>query len=523
MIQERQYQREALESILQGFEGGESRQLLVLPTGAGKTITFSQVISAYVRAGKRCLVLAHREELLAQAQNKLFVAEGLFSELERADNRAPLGADVVVGSVQTMYRKKRLHRWPDTHFDLIIVDEAHRTLAPTYQKILNYFWSADVLGVTATPDRADKRNLGQFFGNIAYEVGLKQMIEQGFLAPIRVKTFPIDLDMSKVRTKMGEFDANDVGRELEPLLEPIADAFVREIQGRNRSLVFLPLCDISRQFTEILKGRGISAEHIDGESKNRSEILTRYREGEISVLCNAMLLTEGYDEPIIDTIMCLRPTKSRGLYSQIIGRGTRVHPEKKYLLVLDPLWMSETHTLVKPAHLIAETAEDAAEATEVLRQADFIPDVEDESMDLLEMVSSATESRLEKIAARLREKQKIAAKKFDPITYAMQVMESPAMVEYSPAMKWEADRPTEKQLELLEKEGFSRDEITCKGHASKLLDMVFHRRQMGLATTKQLFHLHKMGVPNANALTMDEASAELGRRWGNKATYKKAV
>lgn len=521
MFEERPYQTEALEGVLKGFRSHQ-RQLLVLPTGAGKTITFARLIKDYVDRRKRCLILAHREELLSQAQDKLLRSQSIISDLERASSRAAMNAPCVVGSVQTMYREKRLHRWPSDHFDLIIIDEAHRALASTYRKIIDYFESAHLLGVTATPDRGDRRNLSQVFENIAYEVSLREMIQQRYLAPIRVKTFPIDMDLSKVGMKNGDYDVNDVAHVLEPLLIPIAQAFLKEIKDCKKTLVFLPLRSLSRDFVSILEDNGLSTAHIDGESKDRAEILSRFRDGQIDVLCNAMLLTEGYDEPAIDSVMCLRPTKSRALYSQMIGRGTRTAPGKENLLILDPLWMSETHSLIKPAHLVAQSREDAEAINEELKDPDFIPDIEDEAYDLIEASDNALETRMETIRKRLQEKQKAAAKKFDPITYALNVMDSPSLAEYQPTMGWESAPATAKQIEALKKEGFEPDDITCKGHASKILDSIFKRRDMSLATTKQLFWLHRFKVANANSLTFQEASAELDMRFnGGKSKTSK--
>lgn len=511
---ERPYQTEALEAILQGFRS-HRRQLLVLPTGAGKTITFSRLIDTVVNQySKRVLVLAHREELLTQAQDKLASSQGISSDLERAEHHASLDAQVVVASVQSLYREKRLHRFPPDHFALIIIDEAHRTLAKTYMAVLDYF-DAKVLGVTATPDRGDKKNLGQFYENVAYEVGIKDLIDQEYLAPIRMKTFPIDVDLSQIKVRSGDYDSTEVANALEPLLYPIAEAMIPEIEGRHRTLVFLPLCDLSRQFTDILCELGVPAAHVDGESKDRKEILEAFGRGDFKVLNNAMLLTEGYDEPIIDTVMCLRPTRSRGLYSQMVGRGTRLHPEKDHLLVLDPLWCHENMSLVKPAHLVAENPDDVAEAVEMLQQEDLALRGEDDSVDLMDLVNEATQQRMEKLADRLREKRNQKARKFDPVSFAL-ANDDPTLADYEPAMGWEKEKPSDKQLEILEREGFVRDDIKCRGQASKMIDSVFARRRKGLASTKQFFHLQKMGVKDAQHLTFEEAKAELDRRWGNK-------
>jgi superfamily II DNA/RNA helicase len=298
-------------------------------------------------------------------------------------------------------------------------------------------------------------------------------------------------------------------------------------------LVFLPLRKISAEFTEILRGLGIAAEHVDGESKDRACRLHRFHTGETRVLCNAMLLAEGYDEAGIDAIMDLSPTKSRSLYAQRMGRGTRICEGKENLLILDPMWMSERHSLIKPAHLVAETDDDARAIVEEIATQDAMPHLpdQDESVDLLVMATDAIGSRMESIRRALAVKRKKAARKFDPITYATQVMESMAAADYQPSMEWEAAPPTEKQITALGEAGMHLEpgDIRCAGHASALLDQVYRREEMGLATTKQLFYLHQLQIPNANSLTKSEAGAVMGERFGGgnkrpkKNFYKKRV
>ena len=166
----RPYQKEAKDAILKQWGGGVKKVLLVLPTGCGKTIVFAKVTEDCVRQGRRVLILAHRGELLEQAADKIHKATGLVCAVEKAEETC-LGSwfRVVVGSVQTMMREKRLSRFAENYFDTIIIDEAHHCLSDSYQKVLSHFPGAEVLGVTATPDRGDMRDLGQFFESLAYE------------------------------------------------------------------------------------------------------------------------------------------------------------------------------------------------------------------------------------------------------------------------------------------------------------------------------------------------------------------
>ena len=317
----RPYQTEAVQAILSEWEGGRRKTLLVLPTGTGKTIVFSAVIADSVQRGWRVLVLAHRGELLEQAADKLRRSTGLMCATEKADETAA-GSwyRVVVGSVQTLMRPSRLERFGPGYFDAIVIDEAHHCLADSYQRVLEHFPEARVLGVTATPDRSDMRNLGQYFESLAYEYTLPKAIREGYLSPIRALTIPLELDISQVGVSAGDFKAGELGSALDPYLEQIAQEMKTACAGR-RTVVFLPLVATSRKFRDMLETEGFRAAEVNGESQDRAEVIRDFAAGKYDVLCNSMLLTEGWDCPEVDCIVVLRPTKSRSLYCQMVGRG----------------------------------------------------------------------------------------------------------------------------------------------------------------------------------------------------------
>ncbi len=195
----RPYQQEAKDAIQNEWQKGINNTLLVLPTGCGKTIVFSKVIEECVRRGERVLVLAHRGELLDQAADKLEESTGLKCATEKAEQTS-IGSwyRVVVGSVQSLMRESRLSQFSKNHFDTIIIDEAHHSVSDSYQRILQYFNGSKTLGVTATPDRSDLRNLGAYFESLAYEYTLPKAIKEGFLSPIKALTLPLKLDLSGV-------------------------------------------------------------------------------------------------------------------------------------------------------------------------------------------------------------------------------------------------------------------------------------------------------------------------------------
>lgn len=311
----RPYQEEARRAIESEWHEGRAKTLLVLPTGTGKTVCFSAVAADRVERGDRVLIMAHRGELLEQAADKLKAATGLASALEKAESSCldnPF-ARVVVGSVQTLMRESRLERFPRDYFRTIIIDEAHHAVSQSYQNVLSYFDGARVLGVTATADRADMKDLGSVFDSLAYEYTLPRAIKDGYLSPIKAQTIPLKLDISKVAMSAGDFKASDVDDALEPYLESIADEMRNYCKGR-RTVVFLPLVATSQKFRDILNARGFRAAEVNGESKDRAEILRDFAAGKYDVLCNSMLLTEGWDCPAVDCVVVLRPTKSRALY-----------------------------------------------------------------------------------------------------------------------------------------------------------------------------------------------------------------
>lgn len=343
----RPYQQQAKDAIFSEWENGIKKTLLVLPTGCGKTIVFAKVAEECVKGGSRVLILAHRGELLDQAADKIGKSTGLGCATEKAEQTC-LGSwfRIVVGSVQSMMREKRLNQFPNDYFNTIIIDEAHHCISDSYQKVLRHFPDAEVLGVTATPDRGDMQNLGTVFESLAYEYTLPKAIKEGYLSPIKAVTIPLKIDMSAVGVQAGDFKSGDIATALDPYLESIAEEMEKYCSNK-KTVVFLPLVKTSQKFRDILNNHGFKAAEVNGDSKDRAEILEAFDKDQYNVLCNSMLLTEGWDCPSVDCIVVLRPTKVRSLYCQMVGRGTRLSPEtnKDHLLLLDFLWHTERHEL----------------------------------------------------------------------------------------------------------------------------------------------------------------------------------
>ena len=504
----RPYQKEAETAVFEQWSGGVHRTLLVLPTGTGKTIVFAKIAEQCVRAGNRVLILAHRKELLDQAEDKILKATGLRCAVERAEETSlDSWYRITVGSVQTLMRDKRLEQFDPDYFDVIIVDEAHHSISDSYQKVLQHFPDADVLGVTATPDRGDMKNLGSYFDSLAYEYTMPEAIKDGYLCPVKALTIPLKLDLSNVHVQAGDFKAGEIGSALDPYLDSIADEMVHYCTGK-KTVVFLPLVATSQKFRDILISKGIRAAEVNGNSEDREEVLQDFEAGKYDVLCNSMLLTEGWDCPSVDCIVVLRPTKVRGLYCQMVGRGTRIAPDKDHLLLLDFLWMTERHDLCHPASLICESEAVAEKMTKNLEDSAGMPmDIEEAEQQASKDVITEREESLAKQLSEMRRRKK---RLVDPLQFEMSI-QAEDLVNYTPAFGWQMSPASDKQLQALEKFGILPDSVENAGKASLILDRLTKRRQAGLTTPKQIRFLESRGFLHVGTWQFDDARKLIDR------------
>ncbi len=478
-----------------------------MPTGCGKTIVFAKISEDCVRKGERVLILAHRGELLEQAADKILKACGLGCAVEKAEETS-LGSwyRITVGSVQTLMREKRLTAFKSDYFDTIIIDEAHHSISESYQKILKYFGEAKVLGVTATPDRGDMKNLGQVFDSLAYEYTLPRAIKEGYLCPIKALTIPLKLDLSGVAVQAGDYKASDLDTALDPYLYQIADEMLKNCADR-KTVVFLPLVKTSKKFRDILNEKGFKAAEVNGNSDDRAEILADFENDKYNVLCNSMLLTEGWDCPSVDCVIVLRPTKVRSLYCQMVGRGTRLSEGKKDLLLLDFLWHTARHELCHPAHLICENEEVAQKMTENIAEAGMAVDIEQAEQQASEDVVAQREQALAKQLAEMRKRKRQLV---DPLQFEMSIA-AQDLSSYVPAFGWEMSPPSKKQINALEKFGIFPNEIENAGKAAKLLDRLQKRREEGYSTPKQIRLLENKGFQRVGEWSFDAASSMIAR------------
>ena len=339
MLSLRPYQEEALKSINDFSEKGINKQLVVLPTGAGKTVIFSH-LPQFKKDSIPMLVLAHRAELLYQAKEKISWSNPeLDIQIEQADNIAGY-CDVVVASVPTLGRaeSERILKYPKDYFKSIVIDEAHHAAAPTYRRILDYFNAPFVLGVTATPQRSDNTRLTDVFDEIVYYKTIQDLIEDGYLCTLvgyRIKT---DTDISGVATNEGDYVASQLEDAIDtPERNAHIVAAYNSLVPESKAIVFCAGVKHANNLATSFASAQIKTEVILGatDSDSRRDILARFRMGTTKVLINVGVLTEGFDEPTVETIILARPTRSTLLYTQIVGRGTRLHEGKPHCTVLD--------------------------------------------------------------------------------------------------------------------------------------------------------------------------------------------
>lgn len=336
---------------------------------------------------------------------------------------------------------------------------------------------------------------------------MPKAIREGYLCPIRALTLPLKIDMSGVGIQAGDFKAGDIGNALDPYLNNIAEEMRKHCVGR-KTVVFLPLVKTSQKFRDILNQNGFCAAEVNGNSPDREELLRDFEEGKYNVLCNSMLLTEGWDCPSVDCVVVLRPTKVRSLYCQMVGRGTRLSPGKDHLLLLDFLWHTERHELCHPAALICSNPEVARQMTKNLEDnAGTAVNIEEAEKGASEGVQTQREEALAKLLAEQKYKK---SKLVDPLQFEMSI-QAEDLSNYVPAFGWECAPPSEKQLKALEKFDINPQAVGNAGKASKLLERLEKRRAEGLASPKQIRQLEQRGFQGVSMWTREQAGRLIDR------------
>lgn len=376
MLTPRQYQTEAIETILGKWREGVTRQLLSLPTGTGKTVIFALLAQ---KLDTFTLILAHREELLSQAYAKIKTImpeadAGIFQGV----NREGLESRICIASVQTAVRHTRDLR--KRGFNLLICDEAHHARAPSYEKIFKKTGFLDnnprklLLGVTATPYRMDGRALGGVFENIVFERSLVTMIREGYLSDIRCISVGTNSNLDNVGIRNGDFANNEleIAIDTSHRNQIIVEAYKNYCMGK-KAVAFGVSVEHAQSIAREFQNNGIPCGVMWGDmgSDERKKELARFASGEIKVLSNCMLLTEGFDAPDIDAILMSRPTKSKGLYTQCVGRGLRLAPGKKECLLLDFVDISRKHDLCSLGTLLGKKIKSGESLLEAVEEGEW--------------------------------------------------------------------------------------------------------------------------------------------------------
>lgn len=493
----RPYQEKAVVNAIREI-GTERSTLVVMPTGSGKTRVMTEI--ARRRAGDKILVLAHRDELLQQARERFAHDCGERVGLDKADDFA---ADerIVVGSIQTVSMPARLERFSKQRFDMIMVDEAHHACAATYRRVLDYFPDAKIIGVTATPDRADEKAMGQVFDSVAFLYEIENAINDGYLCDVRCTRIEIaGLDLSSVKTVAGDLNQGDLDRvmAIEEVLLGVADATLREA-GDRRTLLFTTSVANADRLAEIMnRHREGCAMAVNGKTEidERRSILRAHQAGDYQFLVNCLLTTEGYDDPGISCVAMARPTKSRALYSQCAGRGLRIHPGKTDCLLLDFCGNSGRHKLASALDVLGgRYTEEEEELAQALVKKSPGMRARD-ALDMAHLQAEREKQLAEEAARRAAIKAKAIYSKHDVNPFGVFHMD--VQHEQELAKRFGGKVASEKQIACLQKFKIPVPQGCTSQLASKLIGTAILRREKNLASFSQLKTLQKYGVTDIN-------------------------
>lgn len=383
MLKLRDYQREAIDATRHAWAGGVRRPAVVLPTGAGKTVVFAHTAAEMHPRGVRTLVLAHRTELIEQAAAKIrSVAPHLVVGIVKGPRREIRGRDVIVASVQSLARAERRAELARAGVRLVIVDECHHAVADTYMAVLRDLGCFDpdplqgayALGVTATLGRSDRVALGQVWEDVVYRRDILDMIREGYLVNAKgVRVRVEGLDLAAVKRRHGDFADNALGEALHASLAPkaIARAYGEHAADRQ-GILFAPTVESAHEMAEAMREAGFTAETVHGAmpAQERRAVLAAFARGDVQMVCNCMVLTEGFDAPWCSAVVVARPTSSAPLYIQMAGRALRPHPGKRDALILDVVGVTGKHRLASVADLagadrVERLPDDLAEYDEI--------------------------------------------------------------------------------------------------------------------------------------------------------------
>jgi len=559
----RDYQEAAVNAVLECWKKARSC-LIVLPTGCGKTVVFGEIIRRLLP--KRAMVLAHREELISQAKEKVEAISNAEVGVEMGQQEAfsnfGVWPNVIVSSVQTQITG-RMKKFAPSDFDTLIIDEAHHATSKSYRACIDHYLAnpdCRLLGVTATPDRADKLALGNVFETVAYEYPVTQAIQDGWLVPVRQKLVKVgSLDYSKISTCAGDFNQGELAEVLEEEknLHGIASPTL-EICGQRRAIIFAASVRQAERLAEIInRSTKDKADWLCGKTpkEERKQKLARFKSGERQFMVNVGVLTEGFDDAGVEVVVMARPTKSRALYAQMAGRATRPAAEiadklgevgalgdralpdsvgadpreqpsearqpkaarraliakssKPSCLIVDFVGNSGRHKLVSAIDILGGESLDPDDEEALAIARERCEESED-GLDVQEEIEKAREE------IKVRKQEEAKRRAFITLSAKYTVIPVDPFDVYDVA---QADAQTRslldrrmlswKQRQLIrERIGIDPDSLsTADGKA--LIDSYFKRSARGLATLKQTRYLRKHGV--MLPMSFREANATISR------------
>lgn len=508
----RPYQIKAKTRVLDLLAAGK-HPLLIMPTGTGKTVVYGSVLLEYYKAKKPALVIAHRVELLEQGRETMLrfgvsefdisIIGGAYGCDRKSGDKVPL----ITFASKDFLQGKRLQLWGPNDFQLLVIDESHHSVAKTYKNIIGRFRFAKMFGVTATPNRLDgKKVLGEVFSDVAFFYDIKAAVEDEFLVPIRQIFVNVDtINLSEIKTRKGDFVESELEKQMlrASTVHRIVAATIDAAQARP-TLIFACSIQHAREIARIGNGYTESQfQVISGldNPKDRARILADFRARKFQFLVNRDLVTEGIDIPEISCVAMARPTKSVALYTQAIGRGTRLLGKtlsdskangKEDLLVIDFVGNSKTYTLVSTVDCLEPNAPERVKkwAAKILENNPKMTTLsalglaqkrhEDQERAAKQLAADA-------IAGKVNYKQRL----IDPFRDA-----KPSSAPSNASQAWREYPLTDKQKKTLLKAGIKpeRLEQMKRGEASEILDRIFDRTKKNLATIKQREFLIKKGI-----------------------------
>jgi superfamily II DNA or RNA helicase len=539
----RPYQQHAVDNAINELATNKST-LVVMATGLGKTVCFSKLCEHFVQHG-RVMVLAHREELIRQAAAKIKLITGYQPAIEMAGEWSAEDGfskpKIVVSSVQTLCMG-RVERFDPSEFALLITDECQHSVSKSYETVYDHMLRGDCkhVGVTATPDRADEQAMGKVYETVAYDFDLPNGISEGWLVPVKQRLVTVTgLDYSRAKVTAGDLNQGDVAaaQANESILHEMIDPII-EIAGTRKTIVFAtpgskkPTEDdegfhIAERMTEIInRYKANSARRVsqDTPKDERRQMLAEFAEGKFQFLVNVGVLTEGFDDPSIEVVAITRPTKSRSLYSQMVGRGTRPLPgivdqhehaherrhaiknsTKPHVEVLDFVGNSGRHKLVNTADILGGNYEQV-----VIDKA--VKKATEESVDMTEALKEAYEEtkdeREKERRAKILAKTKFQITDVDPFdVFDLQPIRERA---------WDKGKPpTPAQLYALRSMGIPQKQNLTRAQAGQLLSEAYRRRDEGLVA---FHHIAKGAEPG---MKLTELNKDRFTSWQEK--YQKIV